>query len=57
MIWRSNLAKGDESLENFKKAVDDYVAKNGLEVPARAKVEGKSEHREGNTSPAPEPES
>ena len=28
-----NLAKGDESLENFKKAVDDYVTKNGLDVP------------------------
>ena len=29
-----NLAKGDESLENFKRAVDDYVTKNGLEFPA-----------------------
>jgi putative flavoprotein involved in K+ transport len=28
-----NLAKGDEALENFTKAVDDYIAKNGLEVP------------------------
>jgi putative flavoprotein involved in K+ transport len=29
-----NLAKGDESLENFKRAVDDYVTKNGLEFSA-----------------------
>ncbi len=29
-----NLAKGDESLKNFKRAVDDYVTKNGLEFPA-----------------------
>jgi len=29
-----NLAKGDESLENFKRAVDDYITKNGLEFPA-----------------------
>jgi putative flavoprotein involved in K+ transport len=28
-----NLAKGDESLENFKRAVDDYVTNNGLEFP------------------------
>jgi len=28
-----NLAKGDESLENFKRAVDDYVTKNGLDFP------------------------
>lgn len=28
-----NLAKGDESFENLKKAVDEYVTKNGLEVP------------------------
>jgi len=29
-----NLARGDESLENFKRAADDYVTKNGLEFPA-----------------------
>ena len=29
-----NLAKGDEALENFKRAVDDYVTRNGLEFPA-----------------------
>jgi putative flavoprotein involved in K+ transport len=28
------LAKGDESMENFKRAVDDYVTRNGLEFPA-----------------------
>ncbi len=28
-----NLTKGDESLANFKKSVDDYVAKNELDVP------------------------
>lgn len=28
-----NLAKGDESFANFKKAVDDYVTMNGLEFP------------------------
>jgi putative flavoprotein involved in K+ transport len=29
-----NLARGDESLENFKRAVDGYVTKNGLDFPA-----------------------
>ncbi len=29
-----NLAKGDEWLANFKKSVDDYVAKNKLDLPA-----------------------
>ena len=28
-----NLARGDESFANFKKAADDYVTKNGLEFP------------------------
>ena len=28
-----NLAKGDESFANFKKAVDDYITMNGLEFP------------------------
>ena len=28
-----NLDRGDESLENFKRAVDDYITKNGLEFP------------------------
>ena len=28
-----NLAKGDESFENFKKAIDEYVTKAGLEAP------------------------
>ena len=26
-----NLAKGDELFENFKKAIDEYIAKAGLE--------------------------
>jgi putative flavoprotein involved in K+ transport len=34
-----NLAKGDESLENFKKAVDDYVTNNGLEAPEEREPE------------------
>jgi putative flavoprotein involved in K+ transport len=34
-----NLAKGDEALENFTKAVDDYVAKNGLEAPKEQRSE------------------
>ena len=29
-----NLGRGDESLENFKRAVDEYVTKNGLEFPS-----------------------
>ena len=28
-----NLARGDEAYDNFTKAVDDFIAKNGLEVP------------------------
>lgn len=35
-----NLAKGDESFENIKNAVDDYVTKNGLEVPEEQQSEG-----------------
>ena len=31
-----NLAKGDEWLANFKKSVDDYVAKNKLDLPAES---------------------
>jgi putative flavoprotein involved in K+ transport len=37
-----NLARGDESLENFKRAVDDYVTKNGLELPAEREQSVKS---------------
>jgi putative flavoprotein involved in K+ transport len=29
-----NLVRGDESLESFKRAVDDYISKNSLELPA-----------------------
>ena len=31
-----NLAKGDEWLANYKKSVDDYVAKNNLDIPRSA---------------------
>jgi len=34
-----NLAKGDEVFENLKKAVDEYVAKTGLEVPEELQSE------------------
>ena len=42
------LAKGDESFENFKKSVDEYVTKNGLDVPEEQESESKSKHQEGN---------
>jgi putative flavoprotein involved in K+ transport len=45
-----NLAKGDEWLANFKKSVDDYVAKNKLDFPADS-----SPRLEGSAS-APIPE-
>ena len=32
-----NLAKGDEWLANYKKSVDDYVAKNKLDIPKKAR--------------------
>ncbi len=38
-----NLARGDEALENFKRAVDDYITKNGLEFPAEREPAVKSE--------------
>lgn len=31
-----NLAKGDEWLANYKKSVDDYIAKNKLDVPEQS---------------------
>lgn len=31
-----NLAKGDEWLANYKKSVDDYIAKNKLDVPGQS---------------------
>jgi putative flavoprotein involved in K+ transport len=34
-----NLAKGDESFENLKKAVDEYVTKAGLAVPEEEQSE------------------
>ncbi|MET0500061.1 MAG: NAD(P)-binding domain-containing protein [Candidatus Binatia bacterium] len=39
------LAKGDESFENFKKAVDDYITKNGLEAPEAQQLERSSNIR------------
>lgn len=36
------LAKGDESLENFKNAVDDYITKHGLEAPEAQRSETSS---------------
>ena len=38
-----NLARGDEALGNFKRAVDDYIKKNGLECPAEREPAVKSE--------------
>lgn len=38
-----NLARGDEAQENFKRAVDDYIRKNGLEFPAEREPTVKSE--------------
>jgi putative flavoprotein involved in K+ transport len=32
-----NLAKGDESFQTFTKAVDEYVTRNGLDVPEEQK--------------------
>jgi putative flavoprotein involved in K+ transport len=37
-----HLVKGDESFESLKKAVDEYVAKNGLEVPEEQQSETSS---------------
>jgi putative flavoprotein involved in K+ transport len=37
-----NLARGDESFENFKKAIDEYVTKAGLEAPEARQSERSS---------------
>jgi putative flavoprotein involved in K+ transport len=34
-----NLARGEESFANFKKAADDYVTKNGLKFPVEQEVD------------------
>jgi putative flavoprotein involved in K+ transport len=34
-----NLARGDESFENLKKAIDEYIAKTGLEAPEETRQE------------------
>src|SRR5262249_55455795 len=45
-----NLAKGDEWLHNYKKAVDDYVAKNKLDVPEQGAPADSSPSLEGIAS-------
>ncbi len=30
---RENLAKGDQFFVNFKKSIDDYIMKNGIDAP------------------------
>src|SRR5688572_26795591 len=44
-----NLAKGDEWLANYKKTVDDYIAKNKLDVPEQSASES-SPSLEGSAS-------
>ena len=39
MIWSSTSAEGDESFENFKKAVDEYVAKTVWMLPEEQESE------------------
>ena len=45
-----NLAKGDEWLANFKKSVDDYVAKNKLNIPEESTPVNSSPTQEGHAS-------
>ena len=45
-----NLAKGDEWLANFKKSVDDYVAKNKVDVPEESAPAGSPRILEGSAS-------
>ena len=46
----ANLAKGDEWLANYKKSVDDYVAKNKLDVPEESGTAGAPLSLEGGAS-------
>jgi putative flavoprotein involved in K+ transport len=39
-----NLAKGDESLKHFERAVDEYVTKNGLDLPAEPAPDAERKH-------------
>ena len=45
-----NLAKGDEWLANYKKSVDDYVAKNKLNIPEESTPVNSSPSQEGRAS-------
>jgi putative flavoprotein involved in K+ transport len=45
-----NLAKGDEWLANFKKSVDDYVAKNKFDIPEESTPVNSSPTQEGHAS-------
>ena len=45
-----NLAKGDEWLANFKKSVDDYIAKNKLNIPEESTPVNSSPSQEGRAS-------
>lgn len=46
-----NLVKGDEALASFKKAVDEYVTKNGLEGPQEQEPEVTPSHPKELSSP------
>jgi putative flavoprotein involved in K+ transport len=45
-----NLAKGEEWLANFKKSVDDYVAKNKLNIPEESTPANSSPSQKGSAS-------
>jgi putative flavoprotein involved in K+ transport len=45
-----NLAKGDEWLPNYKKSVDDYVAKNKLNIPEESSPANSSPSAKGDAS-------
>jgi putative flavoprotein involved in K+ transport len=45
-----NLAKGDEWLANAKKSVDDYVAKNKLNIPEESTPANSSPSQKGSAS-------
>jgi putative flavoprotein involved in K+ transport len=45
-----NLVKGEEWLANYKKSVDDYVAKNKLNIPEESTPVNSSPSQEGSAS-------
>jgi len=45
-----NLAKGEEWLANYKKSVDDYIAKNKLNIPEESPPANLSPVHKGSTS-------